>query len=137
MRSRIHVILLLALLASVFLNLLVHGGLARLPEGKVFVESAKRESPVALAYMTLGEWLVSIPGLAAIGEQLAQAVYGPAFAAVKQSPSAASDIIELGDFGRAHALARANYWATPLLFVAWLIAFLLRPREVHLTQRRR
>jgi len=137
MRSRIHVILLLALFVSAFLNLLVHGGLTRLPEGKVFVDSAKRESPVALVYMTLGAWLVSIPGLAGTSEQLAQAVYGPAFASVKDSPSAASDMIENGDFGQAHALARANYWATPLLFVAWLIAFWLRPREVHLTQRRR
>ena len=137
MRARAHVFLLGGFIATLFANLLLHGGLARLPEGKPFVESARRESPVALAYMTLGHWLLEVPGLAGFGEGLAREAYGPAFAAAQASPGAASDLIETGDFGRAHALARTVYWATPLLFIAWLIAFLLRPREVHLVRRGR
>jgi len=135
--ARAHVVLLIAFLLSLFANLLLHGGLARLPEGKVFVESARRESPLGLVYMTVGEWLLVIPGLAGVGEHMARSAYGSAFSAAQATPGAASDLIETGDFGRGHALARTVYWLTPLLFVAWSLAFWLRPRAVHLVRNRR
>lgn len=137
MRAHAHVVLLIGFLVTLFVNLLLHGGLARIPEGKPFLDSARRESPLALAYMTGGEWLLKIPGLAGIGEPLAREAFGAAFAAAEDAPGAASDLLETGDFGRATSVARTIYWATPLLFVAWLIAFLLRPREVHLVRKRR
>jgi hypothetical protein len=136
-RARAHVVLLVAFLVSLFSNLLLLGGLARLPEGKVYLESARRESPLALAYMTAGGWLLAIPGLASVGENLALSAYGAAFPAVLATPGAASDVIETGEFGDAHALARSVYWLTPLLFVAWLLAFWLRPRGVHLVRGQR
>ncbi|HET7842737.1 MAG TPA: hypothetical protein VFL14_01205, partial [Xanthomonadales bacterium] len=94
MRARAHVILLIGFVASLAFNLVLNGGLAKLPEGKVFVDSARRESPVMLAYMTLGRWAVAIPGVDGVGESLARAAYGPAFAAAQESPTAASDLIE-------------------------------------------
>jgi hypothetical protein len=136
-RPRAHVVLLLAFLASLSINLLLYGGLARLPEGQVFVESARRESPVALVYMTAGRWLLLVPGLAGLGEGMARSAFGAAFPAAQATPGAASDLIETGDFGRAHALARLAYWLAPLLFAAWLVAFGLRARGVHLVRNRR
>jgi len=136
-RARAHVILLIVFLVSLFANLLLHGGLARLPEGSVFVESARRESPLALAYMTAGGWLLAVPGLASVGENMALSAYGSAFSAVLATPGAASDVIETGDFGKGHALARSVYWLTPLSFLAWLVAFWLRPRGVHLVRGQR
>jgi hypothetical protein len=137
-RARAHVLFLIAFLVSLFANLLLHGGLARLPtEGKVFLESARRESPLALAYMTAGDWLLDVPGLATAGESMALSAYGSAFSAVLANPGAASDVIETGRFGQAHALARTVYWLTPVSFLAWLVAFWLRPRGVHLLRRAR
>lgn len=135
-RARAHVVLLALLLLTLFANLLLYGGLAQLPEGKAFLDSARRESPLALMYMTAGDPLIAATGLSGIGQDLARAAYGETFDAVEASPGAASDLIETGDFGEGHALARAIYWATPFLFVAWLIAYLLRPRAVHLVRRR-
>lgn len=136
MRARAHVVLLVLMLSTLFANLLLYGGLAQLPEGKAFLASARRESPLALMYMSAGEPLVAATGLSGVGQDMARAAYGETFAAVEESPGAASDLIETGDFGQGHALARAIYWATPLLLVAWLIAYLLRPRAVHLVRRR-
>ena len=129
-----HLCLLLLVISFVF-NLLLYGGLVRLPEGKAFRDSARREAPLALLYMSVGEQLVRIPGLGGFAESLALDAYGPLFERVRENPSAAMDLVGNADAGSALGIARFNYWATPGLLLLWIVLFLLRPRDVHLVRR--
>lgn len=134
-RFRVHHLCLVLLVISLFLNLLVYGGLTRLPQGKVFRDSARREAPLVLGYMAAGEQLMRVPGMASFGESLALDAYGPLFERAQQNPGAAMDVVANAEAGTATSLARFNHWATPCLLLLWILSFVLRPREVHLVRR--
>lgn len=130
-----HHLCLVLLLVSLVFNLLLFGGLLRQPEGKAFRDSARREAPLALVYMSVGEQLLRIPGFAGVGESLAIDAFSPLSERVRANPSAAMDLVQNADAGTALELARFNYWATPVLLLLWIVLFLLRPRDVHLVRR--
>ena len=73
----------------------------------------------------------------AVSSGLALAGYGQAFERLQAEPAAAMDVLARGGFGPVNAILRINTWATPLLLLAWIAAYWLRPRSVHLARRKR
>lgn len=124
-------VMTLALLASLILNLLVFGGLARLPQiGNVFRESARREAAWAYAYMRVGEEIgKQAPPWDRVSQQLAMWAFGDRFITVRTTPLLAMAEIRRPVRG-VRALIQYNRVLTPWLFLVWLLSWLLRSRKV-------
>ena len=138
MKARVHVVLLLLLVVSLALNLLGWSGLCRNAEvGAIVREAVQRESPLIQTYVMAGDLLALVPGVGAAGDALAESAFGGAFDTLKAEPRAALDVLERSGHGLAPRLLGANTLATPLLFVAWLVAFFMRPRQLATIKRRR
>jgi hypothetical protein len=138
MKARAHVLLLILLVASLSLNLLGWSGLCRNAEvGPLVRDAVVRESPLIQTYVAVGDVLALIPGIAPAGSALAEYAFGATFATIKAEPRVALEVLDRSGHGIAPRLLAVNTLATPVLFVAWLIAFLMRPRQVATIKRRR
>ena len=138
MGGRLHLFLLVAAVLSLLTNAIGWSGLGQDPGvGAIVRDSAHRESALVSTYLALGDALGAVPGIDAVGSALAMAGYAPAFERLRAEPAAAMDVLSRGGFGAVNAILRINTWTTPVLFALWLLAYYLRPRNVHLAQRKR
>jgi|APFre7841882724_1041349.scaffolds.fasta_scaffold69258_2 hypothetical protein len=138
MGGRLHLFVLVAALLSLLTNALAWSGLGQEHGiGPIVRESARRESALVSTYLVLGDALRALPGIDGFATELALAGYGPALERLKAEPAAAMDVLARGGFGPVNAILRINTWATPMLLLAWVVAYWLRPRKVHLAQRKR
>ncbi|HQW63905.1 MAG TPA: hypothetical protein PLI00_02495 [Pseudomonadota bacterium] len=138
MGGRLHLFVLIAAVLSLLTNAIAWAGLGQDPGvGAIVRESARRESPLVVSYLLLGDGLRAVPGVAGVSTELALAGYGPALDRLHAEPAAAMDVLALGGFGPVNAILRINTWATPVLLVLWGILYWLRPRNVHLARRKR
>ena len=138
MDGRLQLFVLVAAVLSLLTNAIAWAGLGQDPGvGAIVRESARRESPLVVSYLLLGDGLRAVPGVAGVSTELALAGYGPALDRLHAEPAAAMDVLALGGFGPVNAILRINTWATPVLLVLWGILYWLRPRNVHLARRKR
>lgn len=138
MGGRLHLFVLVAALLSLLTNALAWSGLGQENGvGPIVRESARRESPLVSTYLIVGDALRTLPGVDGFATELALAGYGPALERLKAEPAAAMDVLALGGFGPVNAILRINTLATPVLLLAWVVMVWLRPRSVHLAQRKR
>jgi hypothetical protein len=133
---RAHSWALLILVLALVVDLLAFGGLARVPEiGPICRESASREAPIAWTYMTVGSAAATLPGVDAVAEALALNAFGGAFDTIRAQPGAAMDLIETPNYGYVHSLVKACWWGAPVLLLLWIVLFLRRTPDVHLSRR--
>ncbi len=129
-------LVILAALASLMANLLEYGGLALHPRhGSRLVKAAAREGMLVQFYTTAGRATLPLIGLDDRAREAAKRRYAAAFDKLDAS-NAALDERALGNMVNVPGVARpgwlaTNLWMTPLLFVAVLLLWIFRPREVH------
>lgn len=137
MRSKLHWIALFAFVASLVLNAVVFGALVATPGVGPGVRAAAHfASPIAWVYVSLGDVVMLVPGAHALGDALVASAWAPLFDRIREAPQIALDILIGGDGNGVTTLLAANYWATPVLLVVWVVCWTLRPKSVHLVRTR-
>ncbi|HET7223318.1 MAG TPA: hypothetical protein VFI81_08975 [Rhodanobacteraceae bacterium] len=112
----------------------VYGSLAREPTiGPALASSARANAPLLHAYIKLGEPLAARTG--ASGQYVADAAFGDAYPSIAESPATATNQLFTQSQGPLRGLLVALYWATPVLLVLTLAAWVLRSRQTHLVGR--
>ena len=109
----------------------LYGSLARQQEiGAALASSARANAPLLHTYIVLGEPLAAHTG--ASGQRVADAAFADAYPAIIASPATASSELFTQSRGPLRGLLLVLYWATPLLLVLALAAWVLRSRPTHL-----
>jgi hypothetical protein len=112
-------------------NAWLYGSLAREPDvGPVLAASARVNAPLLHTYIVLGEPLAAFTG--ASGQDVADAAFAEAYPSVVASPATATSQLFAQSRGPLRGLLVALYWATPVLLVLALAAWVLRTRPTHL-----
>lgn len=137
MKNRLHVIALVLFVLCFLYDLIVWGSVRSIPDvGPGIADSARREAPLATAYITLGEMLDSVvPALESYGADRLSNAFGEGFERIKADPTVAMDLIFDTTWNAAHRWIKAMYWAAPILLVVFLILWSRRPRPIHMIRR--
>ncbi len=128
-------VLLLGLLGSFAANLMEFGGAALHPRhGERLTAAAARDGLRVQVYTAAGRALLPALGLEERARTSAQEIYGAAFALLDRQP-AATDERSLSDMLDVPGVYRPAWrvlsaWATPVLLVLLLVAWVFRPRAV-------
>ncbi|HEX4479908.1 MAG TPA: hypothetical protein VH082_03810 [Rudaea sp.] len=138
MRKYAHWWVLLLFVAAFVYDAIVWGGAARLPDiGDKLQRTAQRQAIVGTVYMVCGAPLLSaVPALDAWGQDAFKTAVYEGFPRIHDDPSVAFDLIFNNNWNAHHRILRVMYWMPPILFVAWLIFWIRRPKKVRLMGRR-
>lgn len=121
------------LLVALFVDLALWGGIHDTPAvGPETLRSAQKEGPLALTYMHGGDWLFGALGLSEWSQAFAQRRVGTAYADVQAVPEAAMDIL----IGSMSLPVRSCHNGAPVLLLAWLLAWWLRPKQIQTIRRK-
>lgn len=137
MKRNLHWLLMGAMLLALAFDAIVWSAAAQMPgAGVPLYRSARREAPLTYFYMTAGRPLRAIAPLRDYGDAQAHAAFTTAAGEIGLKPELAMEIAH----GRARSSGQATlqwmHYAPPVLLIAWLVAYLRRPRSVHLVARR-
>jgi len=109
----------------------LYGSLAREPDvGPAIASSARANAPLLHTYIVLGEPLAAHTGVS--GQRVADAAFADAYPSIIASPATAASQLFTQSRGPLCGLLLVLYWATPLLLVLALAAWVLRSRPTHL-----
>ncbi|MCK9537767.1 hypothetical protein [Dokdonella sp.] len=138
MKRRLYLIALVLFFASLAYDSIVWGALPGLPDiGDGIVASARREAPLASAYIALGSPLdAAVPALQAFGERHLRAALEQGFAQIGDDATAAMDVIFHTTWNSAHRWLKTAYWAPPVFLLLSLVLWTRRPRQVRAFGRR-
>lgn len=121
-------------LACLVFNVLAVGGAAAMLPG--VATQAQDESPLAHTYIVLHRYSVHyLPGVASVSRGLAGACFGDAFSAIREDPRVGLDLLFTASHGVMAALATLLYWAAPVLLLAFVLLYFVRPKTIHLIGR--
>lgn len=134
MMKHLHWILLLLFAWALTYDLAVWGAIGRQPDvGDKLRVSAQRNALLATLYMAGGDLLdAAVPFLDDWGAQRAHAALETGIPRMKDDPNVAMDLIFSQNWNGTHAFLKLMYWATPVLGVAFLVAWSRRPKKVSL-----
>lgn len=136
MRWRKYGVLFVLFVLCLAFNAWLYGSLAREPDiGPALASSARATAPLLHAYIVAGEPLAAYTG--ASGQYVADAAFADAYPAIAASPATADGLLFTESHGPLRGLLVALYWATPVLLVLALAAWVLRSRPAHLMGRAR
>ena len=137
MKRNLHWILLAALLLAFAFDAIVWASAAALPATGVHLyRSAKREAPLTYAYMLAGRPLRAIAPVRDYGDGYARDVFEPLANEIGTKPEVAIELAHGPSRGTRHGTLKLFHYAPILLLLAWLAAYALRPKAVHLVRRR-
>ncbi len=138
MRGHLHTIALVLVILTLLLDLTFWGAVPDLPDvGGAIKRSANSEAVLASTYIFAGGYLDSaIPALGHFGASVMSDALSPAFPQIVEQPNLAMDLILSSDFNAAHGWIKTLYWAPPILFLAYLLLWWLRPKAVKLIRTR-
>lgn len=138
MRKHLHYFALALLLVAFLWDLLLWGAVPDLPQvGSLIEHSAANEALLASIYLALGHPLDSaIPAFGSLGASMMTSGLEEGFARIVEAPNLAMDVILNASFNRTHAWIKMLYWAPPILLVAFLILWVIRPKTVNLVRKR-
>lgn len=138
MRRYLHWLLLGALLLTLAFDGIVWAAAAALPRtGVHLTRSASREAPLTYFYMQAGRPLIAIGPIGDYGRAYAHRVFAPLEDEIALKPELAMELAHGKARGPRHSTLKLAHPAPPLLLVAWVVAYLMRPKTVHLGLRRR
>lgn len=139
MKHRLHLIALALFAACLLYDLVVWGALPLLPDvGASIVSSARREAPLATAYITLGRGIdATIPTLQAFGERRLGAALGDGFERIRGDATVAMDLIFHTTWNAQHRWLKTMYWAVPFFLLLAVVLWARRPRTVRTFGKRR
>lgn len=129
-------VLLLGALGSLGANLMEYGGATLHPRhGKRLADAAARDDLLVQTYAVAGKAILPAIHLDGRAQATAERIYGAAFEVLDRQPSASderafTDMLDVPGVYRP-AWRAANVWATPVLLVLLLLAWVLRPRVIH------
>jgi hypothetical protein len=134
MRRYLHTIVLAFLLLTLFLDVVFWGAVPDLPDvGPLIARSAHTEAILASTYMALGGYLDSaVTAFGNLGASVMTSALSDGFARIIDDPNLAMDVILTSTFNSTHRWVKLLYWAAPILFVAFLVLWLFRPKAVKL-----
>jgi hypothetical protein len=137
MKARPHVFALVLFVLCLLYDLVVWGSVRLLPEvGSAIADSARREAPLATAYIAVGGVLDGmVPALGSFGESILSAAWGDGFARIREDPGVAMDLIFSSRWNVAHGWLKVMYWAAPILLVVTLILWLRKPKPLRTLRR--
>ncbi len=129
----------LLFLATLGYDFVVWGAASRIPEvGSHLMLSARREAPLAYAYMIAGGALdAAVPPLGEWGERQATLALEEGFARIKDDPSVAMDLVFSQNWNARHLLLKTCHWGAPVCLLLSFVLWLRRPKKVSLLGRRR
>jgi hypothetical protein len=139
MLKHLHWIFLILFVWALAYDLVVWGGMARLPDdlGQKLRVSAQRNALLAATYMAAGDALDdAVPALEDWGMQRARTALEKGIPRIQNDPNVAMDLILSQNWNSTHAFIKLMYWAAPVLGVAFLVAWARRPKKVSLIGRR-
>ena len=138
MMKRLHWILLLLFAWALAYDLAVWGAIGNLPDvGDQLRLSAQRNALLGTIYMAGGDVLDrAAPPLADWGAQRAQTALQTGIPRIHDDPNVAMDLIFSQTWNSTHAFLKLMYWAAPVLGLAFLFAWMRRPKKVSLMGRR-
>ena len=137
MKRNLHWLLLGAMLLALAFDAIVWGAAAQMPDSGIHLyRSARREAPLTYFYMTAGRPLRALAPLRNYGDAQAHAAFAGAAREIGLKPELAMEIAHGPARSTGHATLQWMHYAPPLLLIAWLVAYLRRPRAVHLAVRR-
>lgn len=137
MKYRPYVIAMSLFVVCFIYDLIVWGGVRSIPGvGPGIAESARREAPLATAYIRLGEPLdAALPFLRDYGAERLSSAFGEGFERIAADPTVAMDLIFDTTWNATHRWIKTMYWAAPILLLLSLILWARRPRPVHMIRR--
>jgi hypothetical protein len=134
MRLRKYSVLFALFVLCLAFNAWLYGSLAGEPAvGPALATSARANAPLLHTYIVLGEPLAAHAG--AWGRYVADAAFGDAYSSITASPATAASQLFTQSHGALRGLLVVLYWATPVLLVLALAAWVLRSRQAHLIGR--
>ncbi len=138
MKRRLYLIALALFIASLLYDLVVWGALPLLPEvGTSITDSARREAPLASAYIFLGSQIDAlVPSLQAFGQQRLVDALGDGFERIRGDSTVAMDLIFNTTWNVHHRWLKTMYWAPLLFFILTLLFWVRRPKQVRTLGRR-
>lgn len=137
MKRQLHWLLLGAALLCFAFEAVVWASAAQLPgTGVHLFRSAKREAPLVYAYMLAGRPMTAVAPLRDFGEGYALQVFLPLADQIQRTPELAMDLAFAKPSGPRHSTLKMFHHAPLVLLVAWLIAYAMRPKAVHMLVRR-
>lgn len=94
---------------------------------------ARAESPLAQTYIVLDRYASRLsPTIRSMSLGLAQSCFGEAYPAIEADPDVGLHLLHSESRGFMAAVARLAYWGAPILLLASLIFYFLRPKTIHL-----
>jgi hypothetical protein len=134
MRRFLHLIALGLFLLTLLLDLVFWGAVPDLPDvGPLIDRSASAEAILASTYIALGGFLDSaVSSLHDLGASVMTSALSDGFARIIEDPNLAMDMILSSTFNSTHRWVKVLYWAPPILFVAFLVLWVFRPKTVKL-----
>ena len=137
MKRNLHWILLAALLLVFAFVAVVWSAAAALPDTGVHLyRAAKREAPLTYAYMLAGRPLRTIAALRDYGDAYANDAFARLASEIRTKPEVAIELAFGPAQGARHGTLKLAHYAPIVLFLAWVAAYLMRPKAVHLVRRR-
>lgn len=131
MQARAWMITGMAGLVCLVFAMLAYGGAAQLQAG--VAAQARAESPLVQTYVVLDRYASRLaPGVGSLSRQLADACFADAWPAIEADPSIGLSLLSGQSRGLMAGLAAFSRWGAPVLLIASLVLYLLRPRDVHL-----
>ena len=138
MKRNLHWLLLGALLLSFAFDAIVWSAASQMPGAGVHLHrSARREAPLTYLYMTAGRPLIGVGALRDYGDSHAHMAFSTAADEIALAPELAMEIAHGPARSTQHATLKWMHYAPVVLFFAWLVAYILRPRNVHMVGKRR
>ncbi len=118
------------LLCLVFAVLAV-GGAGQAQPG--VAAQARDESPLAQTYIVLDRHLSAmLPSVAGLSLATARTCFAEAYPAIEADPDVGLHLLFSESRGFMAGLARIAYWGAPILLLASLLLYFLRPKTIHL-----
>ena len=134
MKRYLHVVAAVIFVLLLCDQWLVWGGLGRAPQvGPVVLEAADRDIGLASVHVLVGQWLVRGAGLDESAIDVATARFADVIPGMLANPDAALETatkqMPLG--------VQLGYYGAPIMLLAALVLWWLRPRPVHLVRVRK
>ncbi len=124
----------LAGLICLIFAMLAFGGAAQ--EQPAVAVQARAESPLAQTYIVLDRHASQLlPSVESMSRALARTCFADTFPAIEADPDIGLYLLRTQSRGFMAVLAGMAYWGAPILLLAALILYFLRPKTIHLMRR--